>query len=60
MKVSTTFVGPFAFLLIREAEMAADQTGDYNLLRAQLDALLNNETDALANSANFVALVYNA
>ena len=33
---------------------------DYALLRSQLDALLANETDALANTSNFVALLFNA
>ena len=40
--------------------MAVDKIVDYDLLGAQLDALLKDETDVLANSANFVALVYNA
>lgn len=40
--------------------MAEDRNVDYDLLGKQLEALLNGETDALANSANFVALVYNA
>ena len=40
--------------------MAEDRHVDYDLLGKQLEALLNGETDALANSANFVALVYNA
>ena len=40
--------------------MAVDKILDYDLLGAQLDALLKDETDVLANSANFVALVYNA
>ena len=60
MKVPTTSVGPFAFLLIPEAEMAEDRSVDYELLGAQLRALLKDETDALANSANFVGVVYNA
>lgn len=33
---------------------------DFNLLNAQLKALLAGETDALANTANFVALLYNS
>lgn len=33
---------------------------DYKLLDAQLTALLNDEPDALASAANFVALLYNA
>ena len=33
---------------------------DYRLLASQLSALLDGETDALANAANFVALLYNA
>ena len=33
---------------------------DYTLLGSQLDALLGDETDALANAGNFVALLYNA
>ncbi len=33
---------------------------DYKLLDAQLRALIENEPDALANAANFVALFYNA
>ncbi len=33
---------------------------DYRLLDAQLKALLDGEPDALANAANFVALLYNA
>ena len=40
--------------------MTEGHSVDYGLLGAQLDALLEDETDALANSANFVALVYNA
>lgn len=31
---------------------------DYQSLNSQLAALLANEQDALANSANFVALLY--
>ncbi len=34
-----------------------DNTVDYELLGAQLDALLADETDALANTANFVGLL---
>ncbi len=60
MKVPTTSVGPFAFHLNHEEGMAVDKIVDYDLLGAQLDALLKDETDVLANSANFVALVYNA
>ena len=33
---------------------------DYALLNSQADALLRDERDALANAANFVALLYNA
>lgn len=33
---------------------------DYKLLSSQVRALLGDETDALANAANFVALLYNA
>lgn len=33
---------------------------DYELLDAQLKALIEDEPDALANAANFVALLYNA
>lgn len=33
---------------------------DYALLNSQADALLRGESDALANAANFVALLYNA
>ena len=33
---------------------------DYTLLNSQVDALLRDEPDALANAANFVALLYNA
>lgn len=40
--------------------MADDQSVDYDLLGAQLEALLQGETDVLANSANFVALAFNA
>ena len=40
--------------------MTEDRSVDYESLGAQLEALLHDETDALANSANFVGLVYNA
>ncbi len=40
--------------------MVDDSVVDYELLGRQLDAFLNDETDVLANSANFVALVFNA
>ena len=40
--------------------MAEILTVDYDILGAQLEALLKDESDALANSANFVALLYNA
>jgi GAF domain-containing protein len=40
--------------------MTEDRSVDYESLTAQLEALLHDETDALANSANFVGLVYNA
>ncbi len=33
---------------------------DYKMLDSQLRALLADETDALANASNFVALLYNA
>lgn len=33
---------------------------DYRLLQSQLAALLDNESDTLANASNFVALLYNA
>ena len=33
---------------------------NFDLLGTQLEALLKDEPDALANSANFVALVFNA
>ena len=33
---------------------------DYSLLRSQVAALLGDEPDALANAANFVALIYNS
>ncbi len=33
---------------------------DFALLQSQLAALLRDESDALANAANFVALLYNA
>lgn len=36
------------------------RTVDYKLLGGQLRALLQDETDALANAANFVALLFNA
>ena len=32
---------------------------DYTMLRSQLEALLDGETDALANTSNFVGLLYN-
>jgi len=38
--------------------MTNDQSVDYSLLGAQLDALLRDESDALANAAIFVALVF--
>lgn len=40
--------------------MTDDQAVDFRLLGAQLDALLKDEADTLANSANFVALVFDA
>jgi len=40
--------------------MTEDRCVDYESLAAQLEALLHDESDALANSANFVGLVYNA
>ena len=33
---------------------------DYTLLKSQVAALIGDETDALANAANFVALLFNA
>ena len=33
---------------------------DYALLRAQFDALAEGEDDALANTSNFVGLLFNA
>ncbi len=33
---------------------------DFNLLDSQLRVLLGDETDALANASNFIALLYNA
>lgn len=33
---------------------------DYTLLKSQLVALIADESDALANAGNFVALIYNA
>lgn len=33
---------------------------DYALLKSQLNTLIGDESDALANSANFVALMFNA
>lgn len=33
---------------------------DYALLKSQLNALIGDESDALANAANFVALMFNA
>jgi GAF domain-containing protein len=33
---------------------------DYSLLKSQLLALIGDETDALANASNFVALLFNA
>ena len=40
--------------------MTDDQSVDYSLLGAQLDALLKDESDALANAALFVALAFDA
>ena len=40
--------------------MTDDQSVDYSLLGAQLDALLKDESDALANAAIFVAVVFDA
>jgi len=40
--------------------MSDSQQVDYDLLNKQLVAMLGGETDALANSANFVALVFDA
>ena len=40
--------------------MTEGRSVDYESLGAQLEALLHDETDVLANSANFVGLVYNA
>ncbi len=55
-----TSVRPCVFRLKCETSIADDRSVDYGLLCAQLDALLRDESDALAISANFVALVYNA
>jgi len=33
---------------------------DYQLLKAQLGALVSGEPDVLANASNFVGLLYNA
>lgn len=38
--------------------MTGTRPTDYALLRKQAEALLGGESDALANSANFVALLY--
>lgn len=40
--------------------MIEDRSVDYELIGAQVEALLKDEPDILANSANFVALVFNA
>ena len=40
--------------------MPDDQSVDYSLLGEQLDALLKDESDPLANAAMFVALVFDA
>ena len=40
--------------------MTDDRSVDYNLLGTQLDALLKDEPDTLANAAIFVALVFDA
>lgn len=40
--------------------MTNGQLVDYGLLGAQLDALLRDESDSLANAANFVAFVFHA
>lgn len=40
--------------------MVDEQQLDYGLLGTQLDALLKEEWDPLANTANFVALLYHA
>ena len=40
--------------------MTDDQSVDYSLLGAQLDALLKDESDALAKAALFVALAFDA
>lgn len=55
-----TSVEHCVFRLNYETVMAEDQTTDYNVLGTQLDALIGDESNALANTANFVALVYNA
>jgi len=39
---------------------ATDTKTDFRLLAAQLEALTGSETDALANTANFVSLLFNA
>ncbi|MFQ6005001.1 MAG: GAF domain-containing protein [Woeseia sp.] len=40
--------------------MADSQEVDYSMLASQLDALFTDESDPLANSANFVALIHAA
>ena len=40
--------------------MTEGRSVDYESLGAQVEALLHDETDVMANSANFVGLVYNA
>ena len=40
--------------------MTIEEPVDFDLLNAQLVALISDEPDALANSANFVALLYAA
>lgn len=38
--------------------MTSTQPTDYELLRKQTEALIGSESDALANTANFVALIF--
>ncbi|MGH8223879.1 MAG: GAF domain-containing protein [Woeseiaceae bacterium] len=45
---------------IPEYEVNAGERTDFELLRRQLEALMDGESDALANTANFVALLHEA
>ena len=60
MKAPTISGRRNVLLLNCETMMADYQAVDYKLLGAQVDALLRDESDTLANSANFVALVFDA